>query len=66
MTELDTRTLRRALAAPAGQADTVDITTIVRRGRSLRRRRRFAAVAGASLLDIAELNTAFDQRPDFF
>jgi hypothetical protein len=48
MTELDTHTLRRALRAPADLADSVDIATIVRRGRSMRRRRRLVAVAGGA------------------
>jgi hypothetical protein len=48
MTELDTHTLRRALRTQEDAADTIDIATIVRRGRSLRRRRRFAAVVGGA------------------
>jgi hypothetical protein len=48
MTELDTRTLRRALRTREDLGETVDIAAIVGRGRALRRRRRYVAIAGAA------------------
>jgi hypothetical protein len=48
MTELDTQTLRRALRTQQDPGEPVDIAAIIGRGRSLRRRRRYVAIAGVA------------------